>query len=152
MDCDAYEILVDDYYVIKELQQFQQLRVPQTLGEALRLAADLSDKVAIMEPKADYYDGLVERGLCSSIRDTVKKIKVGERKLVRLLLGNGYLYRDAGEQLRPYSQYVPQPFEMKEVCGLKSYWACNQTLITAEGRDKLRLLLSDINAKVVDFK
>ena len=38
---EAYEMLVDDYYAIK---QTNQISVPQTLPEALRLAADLVEK------------------------------------------------------------------------------------------------------------
>lgn len=93
-----------------------------------------------MKPKAEYFDALVERNLLTNFRNTAKELKIKEREFIQWLLDNGYIYRDRQGNLRPYAQYVPELFEIKEWQNGKT--AGIQTLITPKGRETFRLLLN----------
>ncbi|MGG3452336.1 phage antirepressor KilAC domain-containing protein [Domibacillus aminovorans] len=99
-----------------------------------------NEQIEVMQPKAEYFDALVDRHLLTNFRDTAKELKTGERKLINWLLEKRYLYRDSKGKLKPYAQYVPALFELKE-------WERNgkadvQTLVTPKGRETFRILLS----------
>lgn len=98
-----------------------------------------NEQIAIMQPKADYFDALVDRRLLTNFRDTAKELKVKPKAFVDWLLAKKYIYRDQKGKLKPYSQYVPSLFELKE-------WERNgradvQTLVTPKGRETFRILL-----------
>lgn len=98
-----------------------------------------NEQIAIMQPKAEYFDNLVERNLLTSFRETAKELKIKEREFIAWLLDRRYVYRDAKGKLQPYAQHVPDLFEIKE-------WgrgdkAGTQTLVTPKGRETFRLLL-----------
>ena len=94
----------------------------------------------MLQPKADYFDALVDRNLLTNFRDTAKELKVKEREFIDWLLNRGYVYRDAKRKLKPYAQHVPALFEMKE--WERNGKADNQTLITPKGRETFKLLIS----------
>ena len=47
----------------------------------------------IMQPKADYFDELVDRNLLTGIRETAKELKIKQNIFVNFLLDKKYLYR-----------------------------------------------------------
>lgn len=98
-----------------------------------------NDLIAQMKPKAEYFDALVERNLLTNFRNTAKELKIREREFIQWLLDKGFIYRDKQGNLRPYAQYVPELFEIKEWKTDKT--AGIQTLITPKGRETFRLLL-----------
>ncbi len=73
-----------------------------------------NEQIEVMQPKAEYFDALVDRHLLTNFRDTAKELKTGERKLINWLLEKRYLYRDSKGKLKPYAQHVPVLFELKE--------------------------------------
>ena len=85
----------------------------------------------IMQPKAEYFDDLVDRNLNTGIRETAKELSVKEKK---------YLYRDKKGKLQPYAQYVDDLFVLKECYNEKTQWAGTQLLVTPKGRETFRLL------------
>jgi len=95
----------------------------------------------IMQPKADYFDELVDRNLLTSFRDTSKELKVGEKLLIGFLLEHKYVYRDKKGKLTPYASKNSGLFEVKECYNEKTNWSGVQTLITPKGRETFRLLL-----------
>ena len=96
---------------------------------------------AIMKPKADYFDELVDRNLLTSIRETAKELQAPEKKFARFLLEKKYVYRDKRDKLMPYAQYVQEGlFELKEQYNEKTGWKGMQILITPKGRETFRLL------------
>ncbi|GJM84087.1 putative antirepressor - phage associated [Paenibacillus sp. HMSSN-139] len=103
-----------------------------------------NERIRVMQPKADYFDALVERNLLTNFRDTAKELQIGERKFIGWLLENSYLYRDAKGKLKPYARYVPSLFELKE--WERNGKADNQTLVTPKGRETFRLLLASATA------
>lgn len=122
------------------------IQIPRTLPEALRayaneVEAHESTRLALetAQPKAEYFDALVERNLLTNFRDTAKELHIGQKKFINWLLENGYVYRDQKRKLKPYMKYVPEVFELKE-------WERNgkadvQTLVTPKGKETFRLLL-----------
>ncbi|WP_031405323.1 phage antirepressor KilAC domain-containing protein [Geobacillus vulcani] len=98
-----------------------------------------NEQIAAMKPKADYFDALVDRNLLTNFRDTAKELEVKERYFIEWLLDNKFVYRDQKGKLKPYAQYVPELFKLKEFA--RNGKADVQTLITPRGKETFRLLL-----------
>lgn len=101
----------------------------------------LSVRNTVMQPKADYFDELVDRNLLSNFRDTAKALGVGQKEFISFLLESGYLYRTKSGKLRPYAEKNDGLFEIKECYNEKTDWRGYQTLITPKGRETFRLLI-----------
>lgn len=94
----------------------------------------------IMRPKAEYFDGMVDRNLLTSLRETAKELGVKEKEFVKFLLNNKYLYRDKKGKLMPYAEKNDGLFVVKECYNEKTGWSGTQTLVTPKGRETFRLL------------
>ena len=122
-------------------------RLARLTGEMQQLRAvnsDLTVQMQIAQPKADYFDSLIERGVNISIRESAKQLGVKEREFVRFLTEHKYLYRDKKGKLTPYAQYADDLFVSKECFNDKSGWGGTQTLTTPKGRETFRLLLEGL--------
>ncbi len=103
--------------------------------------SDLTVKNQIMQPKADYFDELVDRNLLTNFRDTAKQLGVKQNTFVKFLLDRKYLYRDKHGNLKPYAAHATAGlFEVRESVNEKTGWAGTQTLVTPKGRETFRLL------------
>ena len=103
--------------------------------------SDLTAKNQIMQPKADYFDELVDRNLLTNFRDTAKQLGVKQNTFVKFLLDRKYLYRDKHGNLKPYAAHATNGlFEVRESVNEKTGWAGTQTLVTPKGRETFRLL------------
>jgi anti-repressor protein len=94
-----------------------------------------------MQPKAEYFDELVDRNLLTNFRDTAKELKVQEKLFIQFLLDKKYIYRDRKGRIKPYAEKNDQLFEIKEAKNEKTGWVGTQTLITPKGRETFRLLM-----------
>lgn len=94
----------------------------------------------IMQPKADYFDELVDRNLLTNFRETAKQLEVKEKEFIGFLLDRKYIYRDQKGKLMPYADKNNGLFEVKETFNEKTQWSGTQTLITPKGRETFRLL------------
>lgn len=102
----------------------------------------------IMQPKAEYFDELVDRNLLTNFRETAKELGVGPKGFVKFLLERKFIYRDKRDKILPYQQYKDSGlFEVKECFNDKTQWSGTQTLITPKGRETFRLLLEGIGKK-----
>lgn len=109
--------------------------------KALEVAnSELSVQNAIMAPKADYFDDLVDRHLLTSFRDTAKELGIPPKAFVAWLLEKKFLYRDQKHKLVPYENKNNGLFEVRESKNDKTGWAGTQTLVTPKGRETFRLL------------
>ena len=95
----------------QELENQQMPQIPQTLSEALRLAADQAEQIErqnlLIEqqrPKVEFVQRYVEAGTTKSLRETAKILKVPERAMIDCLVGDGLLFRQSGNLL-PYQKY-----------------------------------------------
>ena len=125
----------------EELMEAALLVAQKTIeNQKTRLSA-LSVQNQIMQPKADYFDELVDRNLLTNFRDTAKQFHAKQNDFVSFLLGKKYIYRDPSGKLLPYQRHVDNGlFEIKECINDKSGWKGTQTLITPKGRETFRLL------------
>ena len=130
-------ILNPDYL----LQVVTALKEETDKRKALEVVnATLTVDKAIMQPKADYFDELVERGLLTNFRETAKQLGIPPKKFVNWLLEHKYLYRDKKGKLLAYEQKNDGLFELKECVNERTQWAGVQTLVTPKGRETFRLL------------
>ena len=118
----------------------------QVMARALKVAErtilSLNTKVLEMQPKADYFDELVDRNLLTNFRDTAKELGVKESFFINWLLEKNYIYRDCKGKLQPYAASMDKGlFEIKEFSSRYSNHAGTQTLVTPKGRETFRLLL-----------
>lgn len=97
-----------------------------------------------MKPKEEYYDELVDRNLLTNFRDTAKEFGVGERAFIELLRRKGFIYRDESNKLRPYAGRNNGYFKLKEYNSRNSDHSGLQTMITAKGRGKFRVLVKEL--------
>lgn len=130
---------------LKEVPVQQQYQLPQTYLEALKalvVAEEEKQQLALenklMKPKAEYFDNLVDRNLLTNIRDTAKQIHIPQNKFVSLLLEHKFVYRDAKRKLKPYAEYIPLYFEMKDF--ERNGHADTQLLINPKGKEAFRLM------------
>ncbi|MDM9025247.1 phage antirepressor KilAC domain-containing protein [Proteus mirabilis] len=100
--------------IIKRWQELESQKsfIPQTLPEALRLAADLVEqkqiaeqKLAIAAPKAEFVDRYVQATGLLGFRETSKLLKVKENFFREFLLSKRIMYKLAGK-LTPYSEHL----------------------------------------------
>ena len=138
--------LVREYFLTCE-KKLKEQTVPLTFAEALRAYADeveaheqTKQTLTIAEPKAQYFDNLVERNLLTNFTITAKEFGIKRKDLIDYLLVNKYVYRDAYDNIVAYAAHVPTLFEIKEFA--KEKHAGTQTLVTPKGRETLRLLLT----------
>lgn len=123
-----------------ELMAKALLVANKTLAEREARISELTVQNAIMQPKAEYFDELVDRNLLTSFRETAKQLGVEEKKFISFLMEKKYIYRDKKAKLMPYADKNNGLFEVKECFNEKTKWSGTQTLITPKGREMFRLL------------
>ena len=148
-ECRQYFIKIEEQWnspdaIMQRALQIANARVEKLRGENVALQAansDLTVKNQIMQPKADYFDELVDRNLLTNFRDTAKQLGVKQNTFVKFLLDRKYLYRDKHGNLKPYAAHATNGlFEVRESVNEKTGWAGTQTLVTPKGRETFRLL------------
>ena len=112
----------------------------QELKQVKAINSALTVENAIMAPKADYFDELVDRNLLTNFRETAKQLDIPPKKFVDFLLEKKYIYRDKRGKLLPYEDKNNALFEVKECFNEKTQWSGTQTMVTPKGRETFRLL------------
>ena len=135
------KMLADPDTAIQLLQQIKEERGKRKALEVANSALTVDKQ--IMQPKADYFDELVDRNLLTNFRETAKQLGVPPKKFVTFLLEHKYIYRDKKGKLQPYQPYTESGlFNLKECVNEKTGWGGTQTLITPKGRETFRLLFA----------
>ena len=113
--------------------------------KALVVAEEEKQRLALenemMKPKAEYFDNLVDRQLLTNFRDTAKEFGIKQNDFINSLLKKGYIYRDKKGNLKPYSQYTPSLFELKDYKSIDGKHVGTQTLITPKGKVTFCMLI-----------
>ena len=130
-------------------------QVPQTLSEALRLAADLSDKVEAQaaqiehqRPAVEFVERFVEAKETQNLRVVAKVLQVKEKDFVSLLLSKGVLFRSRGK-LTPKAEHMEAGrFEVKEIV-TKDGFATVQMRFTTLGVEWIARKVAEWNQKAV---
>lgn len=132
----------DDELFINNYLPYADENTKQLFRMNLQVIREQNIKIAQLSPKAEYFDALVDRNLLTNFRDTAKEFNMRQKDFIQWLLDNGYVFRDAKGNLKPYFNSVSDElFQLKEYksgdkhCGV-------QTLITPKGRETFRLLLN----------
>lgn len=118
------------------------------MARALRMAQEKLERVkainsnltvqnAIMQPKAEYFDGLCDRESLTGIRETAKLLGLKQNDFVKWLIDHKYIYRDKRGRLMPYAEHVDSGlFTVKETYNDKTDWTGVQTLVTVKGKER----------------
>lgn len=144
-----YFISIEEAWNTPEMIMSRALKMAESQIASLKITnSRLSVDNAIMLPKAEYFDELIDRNLLTNFRDTAKALKVGERRFINFLLDKKYIYRDKKGKLKPYADKNNGLFEIKETMNEKTGWVGTQTLITPKGRETFRLLISTLKEEI----
>ena len=114
LDREHTECLVAGYSAPLRMKIIRRLReleaqgsaVPQTLPEALRLAADMAEQNAMLTdklqqdaPKVAFVEHYVEAGGAKSLRETAKILNMPEKAMIEALIRDKVLFRMSGNLL-----------------------------------------------------
>lgn len=137
------EALGPEELMAKALMVAQQTiadREARIQAQAAEISALTVDK-QIMQPKAEYFDDLVDRNLLTNFTEAAKQIGVKRKALIAFMVDHGYLYRDKKGNLLPYANKKSDGlFDVKQSTNQKTGWAGCQTLLTPKGVETFRLL------------
>lgn len=139
------------YKVIKRLDELENKQsgafaLPQSFGEALRLAADQHEQIEELKPKALALDRLEGATGSFTVRPASKVLGIGEQKLIKWLEAHRWAFRSNGKG--PLQAYVDKrnagyldhrlhSYEVKETGETNT---AIQMLITSKGMAKLAVL------------
>lgn len=131
------EIMAKALLISQSTIEQQASRIKSLEGENSALAVDN----AIMQPKADYFDDLVDRNMMTNFTEAAKQIGVKRKSLIGFLTDHGYLYRDKKGNLLPYANKKSDGlFAVKTSVNHKTGWVGCQTVLTPKGMETFRLL------------
>ena len=125
---EAYEMLVDEYYRIKDHL------IPKTYPEALRAYADeverrelAESQVAVMAPKAEFFDAVADSRDAIAIGEAAKVLNmgIGRNKLFQILRGKKILMRNNA----PYQEFIDRGY----------FRVIEQKWTTPEGETKISI-------------
>ena len=95
----------------------------------------LCEKNEEMQPKADYFDDLVAWNVSTNFRSTAKELRIPERMFIKMLISDGYIYRDKNKGILPKAGKGDGLFAVKEYCNQKNKHGGVQTRVTPKGRE-----------------
>lgn len=130
------ELMAKALLVANKTLADRDARISELTAQNSQLTVDKQ----IMQPKADYFDELVDRNLLTNFRETAKELGVKPKAFVDWLLEKKFLYRDKKGKLLPREEKNNGLFEVKETKNDKTQWSGVQTLVTPKGRETFRLL------------
>ena len=124
----------------QELEQSQQIQVPQSLPDALRLAADLAEQkqkltaeLAAAAPKVEFVDRYCTARGSMSFRQVAKLLNAKETEFRLFLIEKSIMYRLAGT-LTPHHQHIDLGrFEVKTGTSATNNHAFSQARFTPKG-------------------
>lgn len=100
----AKDVLANAF--VKDAEQAPQTSsiIPQTYSAALRLAANLQEKIEALEPKAEQYDQFMEARGFQTMNHVAKSLGTGRNRMMRFLRVRGVFMMDN----TPYQRYINQ--------------------------------------------
>jgi phage antirepressor YoqD-like protein len=89
-----------------------KFKIPQTMAEALRLAAELQEKIEADKPKIELYNQCMDAKNGLTMLEAAKALNIksiGRNKLFEILRNEKILMSDTNKNL-PYQQYINQGY------------------------------------------
>ena len=127
----------------------QNMKAEKEKSAALQMQnKQLCEKNEEMQPKADYFDELVAWNVSTNFRSTAKELRIPERLFIKMLISDGYIYRDKNKGILPKAGKGDGLFAVKEYCNQKNKHGGVQTRVTPKGRETFRLLYASIRRSV----
>ena len=108
---------------------------------ANHLIAEKEKIIEDLEPKAKYFDELVNNNLLTNFRNTAKELHIPQKVFIQFLIDQNLIYWDKKNRLLPYAKNNKGYFEVKEWCKEGSEAVGIQTFVTPKGRYYLLLLI-----------
>lgn len=108
---------------------------------ANNLIAEKEKVIEDLEPKAKYFDELVDNNLLTNFRNTAKELHIPQKVFIQFLIDKELIYRDKKNRLLPYAKNNKGYFEIKEWCRNDNDAVGIQTFVTPKGRHFLLLLI-----------
>ena len=81
---------------------------------ANHLIAEKEKIIEDLEPKAKYFDELVNNNLLTNFRNTAKELHIPQKVFIQFLIDQNLIYRDKKSRLLPYAKNNKGYFEVKE--------------------------------------
>lgn len=122
-----------------------QPSIPQTLPEALRLAADLAEEVADLKPKAIALERFANHEGQHNVRNAAKLLGVRERVFITWMIAHNWLFRDHSGRLCAKSGRLADgcldtvPVDIRRSDGTHTV---PQPVVTQKGIARLAVLLA----------
>lgn len=127
------------------LKNQEKMSNEEILANAVLLANHLiAEKEKIiedLEPKAKYFDKLVNNHLLTNFINISKELHIPQKVFIQFLIDKELIYRDKKNRLLPYAKNNKGYFEVKEWCKEESEAVGIQTFVTPKGRNYLLLLI-----------
>ena len=127
------------------LKNQEKMSNEEILANAVLLANHLiAEKEKIiedLEPKANYFDELVNTHLLTNFINISKELHIPQKVFIQFLIDKELIYRDKKNRLLPYAKNNKGYFEVKEWCKEGSEAVGIQTFVTPKGRNYLLLLI-----------
>ncbi len=129
--------LVDRWQALESQVPAPVFNIPQTLPEALRLAADLADQLAVQAPMVEVYKLLADRKGDVSTTIIAKELGTTAIKLNKFLRDSGMKWLNADLPKAGYEKYF------NVVADVKNGHEFTQCLVTPEGQIAIAKLWSE---------
>ena len=120
-------------------------RMERAILCAERKIKEQAEQIALMEPKAAYFDRVAESKGSLCFRDTAKAFGVKEKEFIQFLLDHKLVYRNSHRRLVPYVEGRKNKwFEVSEFTYTKGTEITTsvQTKITPIGRQKIHAMMA----------
>ncbi|UTD55926.1 BRO family protein [Halomonas sp. MS1] len=113
-------------------------QVPQSMAEALRLAADQAEQIEEQQrqieqarPSVEFVERYVDVGTTKTIRETAKILGLPEKAFIQAMIEDKILYRQSGNLLPHQKHHAAERFDVKT--GERNGHAYTQTRVTSAG-------------------
>lgn len=88
-----------------ELEAQPAHHIPQTLPEALRLAAEQAERVALLEPKAAALESITQSPDDLGVRDAGRELGIGQTRLAHILIERRWACREGSRSKLKAAHY-----------------------------------------------
>lgn len=120
-----------------ELEANQAIKLPKTMAQALRLAAEQAEQIEAQQlqleaqqPAVEFVDRFVEAKSAKGFREVAKILGIKEREFIASLADDKIIFKQGSNWL-PFADYQPRYFTVKT--GEANGHAFIQTRFTPEG-------------------
>ena len=139
-NCPEFTAVIVDRWQELESKQAQQFKIPQTLGEALQLAADQAKQLELQAPKVAFVNNFVERESLQNASQVAQSLGLKSARSLNSILDEiGGIYNGAVKRSRVFTaKFISKGYgELKQ-----TEQGYPQSLFTAKGVVYLAELLT----------